>query len=372
MRGAWPLLLAACATTPAVAPAHSDTAGLSDARACPTVAPKFALDSNAAGLWGKKVEQICIVGASDDTATHLLKTVISRQGSPLDEQAVRTDVQLLFVQVVLEDVVAVVEPLSDSAGVRLLYVVKEYPRFTELSVAGNKSVGEDVVRSAIELGLPANPVVMRAALDEVKQSYASIGFANTRVDYSLEPLKPGQVRLKLEIAEGSRFTVGKIRFDGAKVVKDAELRKALRSEVGSPFTEELAERDAMALNSVLYDHGLVQSNVSVGPANELAQGNGAVELVFKIKEGDVFKIGKLKLTGFDLGPEKDVFKALETKSKAVFSRSAVSHDIERLKHLASQKGATVEVLPLTEINPKERTIDLTFSLEKQPDQKIQF
>ena len=31
-------------------------------------------------------------------------------------------------------------------------------------------------------------------------------------------------------------------------------------------------------------------------------------------------------------PEKDVFKALETKSKAVFSRTAVSHDIERLKH----------------------------------------
>jgi outer membrane protein insertion porin family len=211
---------------------------------------------------------------------------------------------------------------------------------------------------------------LKAAVEEVKQSYASIGFAHTKVDYALEDTKPGQVKLKLQIDEGHRFTVGAIRIEGAKVVKQEELKKALRSGVGGPYTEELAERDAMALNAVLFDHGLVQSSVTaVAPGDSP---NGAVDLVFRISEGDVYKVGKLKLTGFDLGPEKDVFKSLETKTKTVFSRSAITRDIERLKHLAQQKGASVDVLPLTEVNPKDKTIDLTFSLEKQPEQRIRF
>ncbi len=361
------LLLAACATAPKPA-----SPPLAESTACPTKVPDYAGDSRADDLWGKKIEQICVVGASEETTTHLLKTVIFRQGTPLDEKNLSTDLQILFVQVVLRDVTALAEPLEGSTGVRLTYVVSEYPRFTELAVAGNRSVGEDVVRSAVELGLPANPVVLKAAVEEVKQSYASIGFAQTRVDYSLEDTKPGQVKLKLQIDEGHRFTVGAIRIEGAKVVKQDELKKALRTGVGGPYTEELAERDAMALNAVLFDHGLVQSSVTALAPSDAPQGNGAVELVFKVTEGDVFKIGKLKLTGFDLGPEKDVFKVMETKSKQVFSRSAITRDIERLKHLAQQKGVSIDVLPLTEVNTKDRTIDLTFSLEKQPEQRIRF
>lgn len=367
-RAALVLLACACAT----ASKSSSSAPLADPSACPTTAPAYAPDSNAGELWGKKIEQICIVGATEDTTAHLLKTVIFRQGTPLESKNLSTDLQILYLQVVLKDVTALAEPIEGSTGVRVIYLVSEYPRFTELSISGNRTVGEDVVRSAVELGLPANPVVLKAAVEEVKQSYASIGFAHTKVDFALEDLKPNQVRLKLTIDEGHRFTVGAIRIDGSKVVKQDELKKALRSGVGGPYTEELAERDAMALNAVLFDHGLVQSSVTAVAPGEPAQGNGAVDLVFKVTEGDVFKIGKLKLTGFELGPEKDVFKGLETKTKQVFSRSAITRDIERLKHLAQQKGASVEVLPLTEVNAKEKTIDLTFSLEKQPEQRLRF
>ncbi len=362
---AHPGALAPAPAGPVKAEAPSAASAPPAPAACPTRAPAFAGTSHADGLWGAKVEQVCLLGAQEDVAPHLTALVLPRQGTGLDPKAVSEDLELLYKQVVVEDATALVEPLpAPSKGVRLTYLVAEFPRYTELHLEGARAVSEDTVRSVLEVGLPANPVVLRAAIDEVRQSYASIGYARAKVDSKLVPTQPGQVRLELAIDEGPRLTVGAIRLEGAKAVKQAELRRALKSEVGAPFTQELADRDAAALNAVCFDHGLVQSSVTFKSPRAMSGADGSVELVFSIDEGPVFRLGQVKLEGFDVGP-LEALQGIETKPKSVFSRSAVTRDIDRLKHLAQQKGAQVEVTPLTEVHVEQQTIDLTFSLEKK-------
>ncbi len=368
-RAALLLALAACAHPEAAAPPSAverevAQAAAPDAAHCPTRAPAFAPDSHADELWGAQVEQICLLGASEEAAPHLLELLVERQGTPLNADAVRTDLQLLFTQVVVKDATAVAERLP-SKGVRLYYLVSEYPRFVELKVSGNQAVGEDMVKSALELGLPANPVVLKTAIDELQKSYGSIGYAKAKLDYVVVPLEPGKARVELHVDEGPRWMVSAIRLEGAKQVKEKELKAALKSSVGAPYAAEMAERDAAALNAVYFDHGLVQSTVAAAPPKELPGPAGAVELVFTIHEGPVFQVGQVKLEGFSLGAEQQVLKGLETKQKTVFSRSAVTRDMERLKHLASEKGTEVEVTPLTKVDLDKKRIDLTFSLEKK-------
>ena len=88
-------------------------------------------------------------------------------------------------------------------------------------------------------------------------------------------------------------------------------------------------------------------------------------VAFTVKEGLVFKIGKLRLAGESLGVEKEVLASLETKPKAVFSRSIIMKDIEALRARAKAHGlGDVDVTPETDVDPKALTIDLKFDVTR--------
>ncbi len=163
--------------------------------------------------------------------------------------------------------------------------------------------------------------------------------------------------------------VGAISFEGAKQLGDSELRKVIKSSVGAPYLEEFAERDTLAVTTVYFDHGMV--NVAVVSTTRVLPA-GAVELVFQVKEGDVFRLGKVSLTGFSLGKEKDVLKSMEAKTKSVFSRSALQRDMERLRARAQLQGHVVEITPMTTVDADKKTIDVAFELQRKPTGNIRF
>ena len=213
--------------------------------------------------------------------------------------------------------------------------------------------------------------MLKTLTEQVKALYAGLGHTDARVVAALKSLGGGNAELALQVDEGPRLTVGAITFEGAKHVGDPELRKAIKSAVGAVYLKDLVERDSFALTAVYFDHGFI--NVSIVPTTRpLAAPEGAVDLVFSVTEGDVYRLGKLTLTGFSIGVEKDVLKTLESKPKGVFSRAALQRDIERLRDRARLRGNVVEVTPLTSVDGEQKLIDVTFELERKPGARIQF
>ncbi|MBL8956740.1 MAG: hypothetical protein JNK82_38560, partial [Myxococcaceae bacterium] len=131
-----------------------------------------------------------------------------------------------------------------------------------------------------------------------------------------------------------------------------------------PFREDRLDEDAVQLSQVYYDRGMM--NVSVRPSWVKLQAPGAVELVFTIVEGEIFKIGKLTFSGVALGPDKEVMKGFESKPGGVLSRAALRRDIDRLRDRASAKGFNVNVLPVTNVDPDKKIVDVELQLEKLP------
>ena len=187
----------------------------------------------------------------------------------------------------------------------------------------------------------------------------------------MKSLGGGNAELTLTINEGPRVTVTAIKFEGAKQVPTGELLKALRSAVGSVYLQDLVDLDTQILTSLYFDHGLVNVAVS-NTTRPLASPEGAVELVFQMKEGDVYRLGKVSLTGFSIGGDKDVLKNMEARPKSVFSRSAIQRDMERLRARAKLKGLVVEVTPRTSLDPVKKTIDVAFELEKRANPDVRF
>ena len=364
MRAALALLLASCATSTAVVkPPVAEAPPAPEVPACPLATVTYSEASASELRTGAMVEKVCLLGASEDSYLRLHELVAPREGSPLELEVVRADIEALFTQGLLRDVVVVAQALK-SRGVVLSYVVSEYEWITEVDYTGVTAVKIDDFKEIAHAGVRANPFVVKALSDTVKALYAGMGFPAARVVTTVKSLGGGNAGLTLTVEEGPRVTVGAISFEGVKQVSEAELRKALRSSVGVPYLEDLVERDTLALTTVYFDHGMVNVAV-VNSTRTLAVPVGAVELVFQVKEGEVFRLGKVTLKGFSIGAEKDVLKSMEARSRSVFSRSVLQRDMERIRARAELLGIIVEITPLTTIDTEKKTIDIAFELEKK-------
>lgn len=361
----WFALFVGCATAPAVVkPAEKTTpppAPLSCAAADVAI-------SDGAPAPGAMVEKVCLVGASEDTYLRLHELVAPREGAPLDPGAVRSDIEALFAQGQLKDVVVVAQTL-ERKGVVLSYLVTEYEWISKVDFTGVTAVKVDDFRELAHAGVRASPVVLKTLTDTVKALYAGLGYPQARVDHTVASLGGGNAALLIEVVEGPQVKVSAIRFEGVKQVKEPELRKSLKLVTGAPYLADVAERDALALTAFYFEHGMI--NVAITP-DMRAKSVTELEVVFQVKEGDVFRMGKVTLTGFSVGDEKELLKGIEAKPKSVFSRSVLQRDMERIRARAKQRGFTVEIVPLTTVDADKKTIDVAFELEKKPSSSIQF
>ncbi|MDP2270082.1 MAG: POTRA domain-containing protein [Archangium sp.] len=363
------LLLAGCAT---LGPSKKDPVvepkpGPPLVGVCPTSAVPW---SEAESALGVIVEKVCLVGASEDSYLRLHELVAPREGNVVDASMVRADIELMFEQHLLRDVVVVAQPLA-SKSVMLTYVVSEYEWITQIEYTGVHAVNVEDFKELAHSGIRANPFLLKTLTETVKALYAGLGYPAAKATATVKSLGGGNAKLTLAIDEGEQVKVGAVSFEGTRQLPEAELRKVIGSSTGQPYLQELAERDTLAITTVYFDYGMV--NVAVATSTRaLVAPPGAVEVVFQVKEGDVFRLGRVKLTGFSLGVEKDVLKGMEARPGSVFSRAVLQRDMEKLKARAQLQGHAVEIIPQTTVDPEKKTIDVSFELEKKPSGTIRF
>jgi outer membrane protein insertion porin family len=101
-----------------------------------------------------------------------------------------------------------------------------------------------------------------------------------------------------------------------------------------------------------YDRGYV--NVAVTPPVTSAT------VTFDIKEGDQFRVGKLSIKDAKPADAKKWLAALGVKKGDVFSRSAMTAGMQKLKDAT----AAVDIDPITNIDTAKKTIDVVFEIQK--------
>ena len=320
---------------------------------CPTTLPSLTERSDA---FGSVIERVCLIGAGDEKHLRLNEAIAPREGQKLDAAAVRDDLELLFTEGELEDVVVIAQPL-DSKRVVLSYFVAEYPELSDVKVDGVSAIKPDEVRDIVHAGLRARPQLVKRTVATLKERYDVAGYPKAKVDGALD----GTV-LRLTVAEGPHAVVRTVTFDGAKKLGEAKLKNSLRLVKGSTFIEDLTQADSMTIASAYLDSGFIDARVE---AVSTMDASGAVDLTWKITEGDSFKLGTLSLKGLTFSTEKAVLKLFESKTKAVFSRAMLKRDIGLLEEVARRAGTPVEVIPITSVNREKHTIDVQLELEKK-------
>jgi outer membrane protein assembly factor BamA len=338
-------LCTACATTEVVpSTVVEPTTATADAGSCPQQRPDGG--GSAEAVLGKRISRVCVVGGRDD----VLAALKWNEGKTLDGARTSRMLQELFSTGLVRDAEVIATPL-DADNVVLTVFVTPYPPIAKISVVGASAVQADAFAELTPRRYAnANPATLDALKKVVRETYEASGYPRATVVVAME-----HDEAVVTVVEGTRDDVTRIRFTGLKRAKEAQLRPLLLSHEGDAYRADMAMRDGLQVQAYYLDHGMIR--VSASPSYR----DG--ELLFTVSEGDAFTIGALKLSGLTLTDSPSLLKSFESKRGALFSRTIVMRDIERVRDHASAHGTPVNVIPATKLDETKKTVDLTFELE---------
>lgn len=232
---------------------------------------------------------------------------------------------------------------------RVVFEITEGPRVyvRNINFVGLRSFPADELKDQIQTKTwfpllrdgTYNPDVVDDDVATLRRFYEQKGFFDARVGRRIV-FSPDldEVQVDFLIEEGPRYLVTRISFKGNTSLSEAELRKALRTQVGDPYDSERVRRDVRELVRLYSPLGFIfeeQSNdpdyLRITPRTVFAMTPGEVEVVFDIEEGKPFRVGEILPRGNVRTQDKVVLRELRLAPGDVFNSAAVLDAEERLR-----------------------------------------
>lgn len=338
----------------------------------------------------------------------VLAAVGLRRGESLSPEKVRRDLKAVYATGFFEDVV--VELLPDENGVQVRFVVREKPAVREVRIEGEKKVDEDDIREVLDVR--AFTVLNEAKVIEnvakIRDVYVEKGFYLAEIEPVYEPVGSDQVDVVFQIKENRKVVVQRVEFTGNDHVPAAKIKRFLQvKEAGfipwlmkaGTFRRDQLEADQQTVSAVFLEEGYLDIRVEP-PKVYLSPDKRYIFIHYDVTEGEQYTLGSIDVTG-DFVEEQgltreaglqivggrhvadiqeDQWRAaekrkkrlldIETKGPAlqtgeVFKYSQMHAVRSSLESLYGDQGyAFVNVVPDIRPDPKTRTADVTFAIEK--------
>ncbi|GMR05212.1 MAG: outer membrane protein assembly factor BamA [Thermodesulfobacteriota bacterium] len=167
--------------------------------------------------------------------------------------------------------------------------------------------------------------------------------------------------------------VKRITFIGNEAFTSKKLKKLMHTKekgILSIFTESgkfnefYYQNDLAVIMGHYFDNGYINADI-VEHRVLLSQDKKWFYITMAITEGEQFSIGTVDIKGELLIPREELLDKLNLKTGEVFSRSRLSKGIEAVAEVYGDKGyAYADIKPLTRVDGKTRSIDVTIDIVK--------
>ena len=292
-------------------------------------------------------------------------------GDRLDQRRIQEAIRALFGTGFFSDI----EMRRD--GETLVVVVQERPSIESFEITGNKDIKtEDLQKSLRGVGLAAGKTFDRSVLEEVRgfltDQYFSRGKYAVRIDPTVEEVPGNKVRIKIDVVEGQRARIRQINLVGNTAYDDEELLDAF--ELRTPnwlswykqddrYSRESLQGDIEKLQSWYQDRGYANfavESTQVAIAPEMDD----VFITMNLSEGEVYRVGEVKVAGTMKVPEADLQRLVMVQPGQTYSRKLITQSQELMSFRLGVEGyAFAKIDPVPTAHDDTKTIDLTFFVD---------
>ncbi|MEO7773243.1 MAG: outer membrane protein assembly factor BamA [Steroidobacteraceae bacterium] len=262
-------------------------------------------------------------------------------------------------------------------GSTLVIGVRERPSIESFEVKGNKDIKtEELTKSLRNVGLSAGKTFDRSVLEDTEQyltdQYYSRGKYGVRIDTTVEDQTDNRVRIKIEIKEGARAKirqiaiVGNTRFNEKDILETFELKTPGWSswyKQNDRYSRESLQGDLEKLRSYYQDRGYANMQIESAQV-AIAPEKDDMFVTVSVLEGDVYKIGEVKLAGNTIVPEAELKKFLLVQPGQVYSQKLIATTQELIQNRLGEDGyAFAKVDPVPKPDDGKKEVAITFLVE---------
>ncbi|MDR6953676.1 outer membrane protein insertion porin family [Ancylobacter sp. 3268] len=232
-------------------------------------------------------------------------------------------------------------------------------------VEGNRRVDAETVRSYF-----GTPPLTPAKIDEgLKALYATGLFSDVRVSN-----RGGRLVVSVEENE----VINRVAFEGNRKVKDEQLAGEVQSKARAPFSKTTVQADTQRIIEVYHRAG--RYDVRVEPKT-IDRGQGRVDLVFEITEGEKLGVAEIKFVGnksFSDWKLKDELTTTESnwlswlKNTDVYDVDRINSDQELLRRFYLKNGyADFRIVSVTaDLDRKKEGFVITYVLDEGQQYRV--
>lgn len=256
------------------------------------------------------VTGLSVQGNQQVVSQHILATVSTRIGEPLDREQLRKDVEAIYGLGFFAVVDVQIVPQAD--GVSVVYVVRENPVVKDIRFSGNTVYSADQLLSVVFTapGSIFNRVFFQNDLQRIREKYQKDGYVLVRV----EDVQVEDGVINVRILEPR---VGDIIIQGNKVTKTYVIEREIKLKKGDLFNSTVLRHSLNKLQGMGYFEDV---NVGFEPSEKPDE----VTLVLTVEEQKTgritFSIGHGSESGWSggLGYEDNNWKGLGHRASIGF------------------------------------------------------
>lgn len=204
--------------------------------------------------------------------------------------------------------------------------------------------------------------------------YNNMGFRDARIveDSMWRVEETGNVRIHIDIVEGSRYYFRNIAWKGNSLYTDEQLSNILGINKGDPYNPEMLQSrlsyslDGRDVSTLYMDDGYLFFQVD--PV-EIAVENDSIDIEMRIFEGPQAVIDRVTIAGNDRTNEHVIRRELRTRPGQKFSRSDIIRSQREIINLGYFNPEALGIN--TPVNPERGTVDIEYTVEERPADQLE-
>jgi outer membrane protein insertion porin family len=274
----------------------------------------------------------------------------------------------------LATVMPVLKKVSDEEVLLTFYIEEgKKVKIKEIRIEGAKALSASKVKGAMktsERGLLSfitgkgyyKKNMMIEDIERIKDLYLDNGYLKISVGEPTVKISDDRESMVIVIplSEGEQFTVESVGITGNKAMKDEDLNKLIKLQPKKVFSKSVLKSDVNALSELYYNNGYAL--VSVNPEVVPEETSRLVRVLYKINEGEKFRVGRIEIIGNIKTEDKVIRREMRLDEGDVFSGSALKRSYERLNNL--QYFEPVELTPKPRI--EDKVVDIDIKVKEKP------
>ena len=259
-------------------------------------------------------------------------------------------------------------------GRQMVISVVEFPTINEISIEGNERIKDEALTGLVR-SQPRhvyNPALAETDATAIAEAYRVGGRYAATVTPKIIRRSGNRVDLVFEVFEGKVIETERISFVGNSVFSEGRLRRVVASKQAGIFRTfvrsdtyiaERIEADKALLEEFYKDRGYIDFEV-LSVTSELTTERDAFFLVFKIREGQMYRFGEVTAVTDVAGLDAEEFAA-HTRIVAgdTYTPKLVDETVRRMEFLAAEYD-----MPFIRAEPElvrddlARIVDINFHL----------